>query len=107
MVGNIGVKIAFRAIHRNFLHQTSITKGAQSVVDRRQRHAFTDATGIVKQALGSDMAIHAIAHQQRRKRNTLTRRAHIGARQPFGSILDRGWCHHNACHLVLGQYKPR
>ena len=64
MIVDVGVKVAFRAINRDFLHQPHIAERAQCVVNRRKRHAFTATMRRRKQAFRCDVAIFTIPHQQ-------------------------------------------
>ena len=83
MIRHIGVEIAFRAIHSNFTHQTRITKGPQSIIDRSQRDLIGVIIARSKQAFGGYMPIFAIPDQAPRQNHPLPRWTQPALGQPL------------------------
>ena len=83
MIRHIGVEIAFCAIHGNFTHQTCITKGPQSIIDRGQRDLIGVIIARSKQAFSGNMPIFAIPDQAPRQNHPLPRWTQPARGQPL------------------------
>ena len=88
VVAGVGVEIAATAVNRDLLDQPGIAEGAQRIVDRGQRHALALGLGRSIEALGGDVPVLAVAHQQRRQRDALSRGPEPRLAQPVAASLN-------------------